>query len=290
MIFACIRDHLVPDPRGFTVRDCCRALGVSVSGYYRWIGAPIGVRERRAAALTEQIRSAHEASRGVYGAPRVHAALTRQGVRVNRKTVARIMRENQIRSRTKRKFRPRTTDSGHGHAPAANLLDRRFEADQPNEVWLCDITYIPTDEGFLYLAGVMDLCSRRIVGWSMREHLRVELTVEALSMAAARRRPREGLLHHSDRGVQYCCGEYRALLESWGMTASMSRRGDCHDNAPVESFWATLKKELALGRRFATRDEARAAIFEYIEVFYNRIRIHSGLGYLSPEQFEASRS
>lgn len=286
MIFKVIRDHLTPE---FAVVDCCRVLRVSKAGYYRWCKHPVGVRETRRAALTAKVRVVHEKSRRIYGAPKVRAELLRQGVRLNRKTVARIMRENQIRSKVARKFKARTTDSNHAHPVAPNVLDRTFTATKPDEVWLTDITYIPTREGFLYLAGVMDLCSRKIVGWSMADHLRAELVVDALTMATARRDPAPGLLHHSDRGVQYCCGEYRRELEAWGMVASMSRVGDCYDNAPQESFWATLKKELMSDREFATRDEARAAIFEYIEVFYNRERIHGSIGYLSPEQFEAGR-
>lgn len=286
MIFRVIRDHLTPE---FTVADCCRVLGVSTSGYYRWIRHPEGKREIRRAELVEQIRIVHEASRRTYGSPKIHAELRKRGLRLNRKTVARIMRESSIRSKVARKFRVRTTDSNHAHPVAPNVLDRKFSAQRPDAAWLCDITYIPRGEGWLYLAGVMDLCSRRIVGWSMAEHLRAELVLDALAMATSSRSPSPGLIHHSDRGVQYCCGEYRAELESWGMLASMSRVGDCYDNAPKESFWATLKKELVSDREFATRVEARQAIFEYIEVFYNRQRIHSSLGYLSPEQFEAGR-
>lgn len=286
MIFRVIRDHLVPE---FTVRDCCRVLKVSPSGYYRWLRAPEGKRQQRRAELAEQVRVVHEASRRIYGAPKIRAELLRRGLKLNRKTVARIMRESSIRSKVTKKFKVRTTDSKHAHPVAANVLDRKFAAEKPDAAWLCDITYIPTREGWLYLAGVMDLCSRRIVGWSMAEHLRVELVIAALEMATTTRSPAPGLIHHSDRGVQYCCGEYRAQLEAWGMVASMSRTGDCYDNAPKESFWATLKKELVSDREFATREEARAAIFEYIEVFYNRQRIHGSLGYLSPEQFEASR-
>ena len=286
MIFAVIRDHLVPQ---FTVKDCCRVLKVSPSGYYRWRRAPEGKRQARRAELVRHIRVVHEQSRRVYGSPRVHRALAQQGVKRNRKTVARIMREEGIRSKVTRKFRVRTTDSNHAFPVAPNVLDRKFAADKPDAAWLCDITYIPTGEGFVYLAGVLDLCSRRIVGWSMAAHLRVELVTDALAMATAQRDPAPGLIHLSDRGVQYCCGEYRKELEAWGMVASMSRVGDCYDNAPKESFWATLKKELMSDRTFATREEARAAIFEYIEVFYNRQRIHSSLGYVSPEAFEADR-
>jgi putative transposase len=286
MIFKVIRDHLVPE---FTVKDCCRVLGVSTSGYYRWLGHPVGKRDARREDLTEKIRVVHEASRRIYGSPKIRAELLRQGVKLNRKTVARIMRESSIRSKVARKFKVRTTDSRHAHAVAPNVLDRRFDVGELDATWLCDITYIPTREGWLYVAGVMDMCSRKIVGWSMADHLRVELVRDALTMATTTRRPTPGLIHHSDRGVQYCCGVYRAELEAWGMIASMSRMGDCYDNAPKESFWATLKKELMSDREFATREEAKAAIFEYIEVFYNRQRIHSSIGYLSPEQFEASR-
>ena len=286
MIFKVIRDHLSPE---FTVVDCCRVLKVSTSGYYHWRKHPEGKRQKRRAELVEQIRIVHEASRRTYGSPRVRSELLKRGVRLNRKTVARIMRESSIRSKVAKKFRVRTTDSNHAHPVAPNVLDREFAAERIDAAWLCDITYIPTREGWLYLAGVMDLCSRRIVGWSMAEHMRVALVRDALAMATTTRAPAPGLIHHSDRGVQYCCGEYRAELEGWGMIASMSRTGDCYDNAPKESFWATLKKELMSDREFATREEARAAIFEYIEVFYNRQRIHSSLGYVSPEQFEASR-
>jgi transposase InsO family protein len=286
MIFACIRDHLVPE---FTVRDCCRVLRVSRAGYYRWCGHPIGKREARLKDLTEKVRLVHEASRRIYGSPKIRSELLRQGVKLNRKTVQRIMREASIRSKVARKFKVRTTDSNHDHPVAPNVLDRRFTAEKPDTKWLCDITYIPTGEGWLFLAGVMDLFSRRIVGWSMAEHMRVELVTDALTMATTTRTPGPGLIHHSDRGVQYCCGQYRAQLQAWGMVASMSRTGDCYDNAPTESFWATLKKELMSDRVFATREEARAAIFEYIEVFYNRQRIHGSIGYVSPEQFEASR-
>ena len=286
MIFRVIRDHLRPE---FTVVDCCRVLKVSKAGYYRWIKAPIGKRQARRAELVVHIRAVHEAGRRVYGSPRVHRALLARGVKRNRKTVARIMREEGLRSKAIRTFRVRTTDSSHAHPVAENVLDRKFTAEKPDAAWLCDITYIPTGEGWLYLAGVMDLCSRKIVGWSMAGHLRAELVNDALAMATTQRNPSPGLIHHSDRGVQYCCGEYRAELEAWGMVASMSRAGDCYDNAPKESFWATLKKELMSDRTFTTRAEARAAIFEYIEVFYNRQRIHSSLGYVSPEQFEAGR-
>ncbi len=286
MIFECIRDVLVPE---FQVRDCCRVLKVSVGGYYRWLKNPVGKREAAEIELIGLVRAVHAETRGVYGSPRVRKELMHRGVRRNRKTIARIMRKHQIRSKVKRKFRITTTDSNHDHPIAPNLLDRNFTVGTLDTVWLCDITYIPTGAGWLYLAGVMDQCSRKIVGWSMAGHMRAELVIDALEMAAARRNPAPGLLHHSDRGVQYCCREYRRALEHLGAVASMSRTGECHDNAPAESFWSTLKNELVHHEEFATHEQARAAIFEYIEVFYNRQRLHSSLGYVSPEQFEASR-
>lgn len=285
MIFRVIRDHLVPE---FKVVDCCRVLKVSLSGYYRWCKHPVGKREAAERELVGKIRAVHEESRRTYGSPRVRSELMHQGVTRNRKTIARLMAKHQIRSKVKRKFRVSTTDSKHDHPIAPNLLDRNFTVKTLDTVWLCDITYIPTGEGWLYLAGVMDLCSRRIVGWSMADHMRASLVMDALKMAAARRDPPAGLMLHSDRGVQYACGEFRSLLEQLGAVASMSRRGECHDNAPKESFWSTLKNELVHHERFATRAQARAALFEYIETFYNRKRLHSSLGYLSPEAFEAS--
>lgn len=198
------------------------------------------------------------------------------------------MRERQIRARGKKKFVPKTTDSAHRQPVAANLLDRRFDADLPNRKWAVDITYVPTDQGWLYLAGVIDLCSRRIVGWSMADHMETSLVSDALTMAVARRNPGQGLLHHSDRGVQYAGEDYQHLIGSQGMLASMSGKGDCWDNAAMESFWATLKTELVNHERYATHEQARASVFEYIEVFYNRQRLHSSLGYVSPETFEAS--
>jgi len=285
MIVQVIRDHLVPE---FKVRDCCRVLRVSLAGYYRWLRHPVGKRAAAEAELVGKIRAVHEQSRCTYGSPRVQHELRHRGVNRNRKTIARLMRKHQIRSKAKRTFRVRTTDSDHHHPIAPNLLDRHFTVTTLDTVWLCDITYIHTGEGFLYLAGVMDLCSRRIVGWSMAGHLRASLVMDALEMARARRDPPTGLMLHSDRGLQYAGAEFRALPEQLGAVASMSRRGDCYDNAPKESFWATLKNELVHHEKFATREEARAAIFDYIEAFYNRKRLHSSLGYLSPEQFEAS--
>jgi putative transposase len=202
--------------------------------------------------------------------------------------VAKAMKTAGIRAKTKKKFVPSTTDSNHQQPVAPNILDRQFAADLPNQKWAVDITYIPTDEGWMYLAGVIDLCSRKIVGWSMADHMRTELVSDALQMAITRRNPGKDLLHHSDRGVQYASDNYLHLMQSHNIESSMSRKGDCWDNAVMESFWATLKNELVNHEHYPTHAAARASIFEYIEVFYNRKRLHSSLGYVSPEAFEAS--
>lgn len=284
MKFAFIRDHLA----GYPVRLTCKVLGVSCAGYYAWRQRPASPRACWREEMTSRIRQVHQANRGVYGSPRVHRALLACGQQVSENTVAKLMRDHEIRGKTPRKFVPRTTDSSHNQPVAANRLAREFSVATLNSVWAVDITYIPTDEGWLYLAGVMDLCSRKIVGWSMAEHMRTELVSDALTMAIAGRKPPAGLLHHSDRGVQYASEDYQHLLKSHGMTASMSGKGDCWDNACAESFWATLKKEVVYQEHYATREEARRSLFEYIEVFYNRKRLHSALGYRSPEAFEAS--
>jgi transposase InsO family protein len=235
-----------------------------------------------------KIRVAHGHSRCTYGSPRVCHELKAQGVAVCENTVAKLMREQGIVSKVRKRFRVRTTDSAHRHPVAPNLLGRDFAADLPDRRWASDVTFIPTDQGWLYLAVVIDLCLRKVVGWAMADHLRAELCTEALNMALRQRRPAAGLVHHSDRGVQYACGEYRDLLERHGITCSMSRAGDCYDNAVVESFFKTLKAELVYHEHYASREQARRSIFEYVEVFYNRRRLHSSLGYQSPEQFEAA--
>ena len=285
MKFAFINQHLAAS---FSVELCCDVLEVSRSGYYEWVKRPQSARAMRREELAAKIRRVHEENRKAYGSPRVCQALRAQGERVCENTVAGIMNERQIRAKRKRKYVPRTTDSGHQQPVADNVLDRQFDAPLPNQKWAADITYIPTDQGWLYLAGVIDLCSRKTVGWSMADHMRVELVTDALSMAIARRSPGEGLLHHSDRGVQYASEDYLHLMQSHKLQASMSGRGDCWDNAVMESFWSTLKTELVNHECYATREQARASIFEYIEVFYNRKRLHSSLGYVSPETFEAS--
>jgi putative transposase len=283
MKFAFINKHLVEFP--FTVS--CDVLGVSRSGYHAWLRRPASVRAQRRAELAGKVREVFEENRRVYGSPRVCQALKARDIRVCENTVADIMKERQIRAKSKKKFVPRTTDSRHECPVAENVLGREFDAERPNRKWVVDITYIPTDEGWLYLAGVMDLFSRKIVGWSMAGHLRTELVSDALSMAIARRRPGKGLLHHSDRGVQYASEDYMHLLRTHDMQPSMSGKGDCWDNAAQESFWSTLKTELVNHEHYATHEQARASIFEFIEVFYNRKRLHSSLGYKSPEAFEA---
>jgi transposase InsO family protein len=277
-----IRDHVAD----FPIQIMCETLGVSRSGYYGWASRAERARAAADHALAAEIRAAHAASRGRYGSPRVHAELRARGRRVGRKRVARLMRGMGLAARRRRRFR-RTTDSSHAFPIAPNLLGRNFTAEAPDWVWLADLTYIWTAEGWLYLAAVLDLCTRRIVGWAMADHLGHELALAALNMAIARQRPLPGLIHHADRGVQFAAHRYRARLLAHGMLCSMSRKGECWDNAPMESFWGTLKTELVHHQRYATREEARRSIFEYIEVFYNRKRLHSTLGYVSPETFEA---
>ena len=284
MKFAFIKANL----DSFAIRAVCRVLDVSVSGYYAWLKRPESVRAVRRRELAGKIKAIHKNNRGIYGSPRVYNVLKAEGESVCENTVARVMKEQQIRAETGPKFIPRTTDSDHCQPVAQNRLDRDFKADLPNQKWAVDITYIPTDEGWLYLAGVLDLCSRKIVGWSMAAHMKTELVSDALTMAIVRRGSHPGLLHHSDRGVQYASDAYQHLLALHDIESSMSGKGDCWDNACVESFWATLKKELVNHEQYATRQQARQSIFEYIEVFYNRRRLHSSLGYMSPEAFEAT--
>jgi transposase InsO family protein len=272
----------------FDVSVMCAPLNVSRQGCYAWVDRPPSPAQTRRAELIERIRSAHADSRGLYGGPRVHAELVDQAIDVCRNTVARLMKRAGVRSRIKRRFRARTTDSNHGLPIRANTLDRNFTAQAPNRKRVVDIAYAPTGEGFPYVAAVMDLCSRKIVGWQMADHLRTELCTDALAMALSTRKPSAGLLPHSDRGVQHCCGDYQKPLSENGIECSMSRTGDCFDNAAMESFWGTLKRELVHLENYATRQEARSSIFEYIEVFYNRRRRHSAIGDKSPESYEAS--
>jgi putative transposase len=281
MKFQFIRDH----GEDFPVRLMCRVLEASPSGFYDWLERPESPRAAENRALVAKIQAIHSDSRRTYGSPRVHASLQDAGCRIGRHRVARLMRDNGIRAKTKRKFRV-TTDSRHDHPVAPNRLDRQFEVAAPNTVWVADISYIPTREGWLYLAVVLDLFSRQVVGWAMDRQMPQELTLAALDMAIQRRRPLPGCMHHSDRGSQYAAGDYQKQLVQYGMVCSMSRKGNCWDNAPMESFFHSLKTELVHHCDYQTRDEARRDIFEYIEVFYNRQRRHSTLGYLSPAQFE----
>jgi len=269
------------------VKLMCSILNVTRSGYYAWRDRPHSVREQRRQELMQRIRQAHQDSRCSYGSPRICLELKDQGIDVCENTVAKYMREDGIFVKPQRRFVPQTTDSDHPFPIAPNVLDRNFQATAPNQKWACDLTYVFTEEGWLYLSVVIDLFSRRVVGWSMSDNLKAQGVAEALEMAIARRRPAAGLLHHSDRGVQYACELYRSLLSEHGIECSMSRPGNCYDNAVPESFFGTFKSELANRMRYPTREEARTSIFEWIECWYNRKRRHSSLRYLSPEAFEA---
>jgi transposase InsO family protein len=266
----------------------CAVLQVSRQGYYAWQDRPAAPATLRRQELLVQIRQIHGDSGGTYGSPRIYAELEDRKIVCCVNTVARLMHTHGVRAITAGRFIPQTTDSQHDRPVFENVLNREFTAKLPNQKWVCDITYIPTAQGWLYLAAVLDLCSRKIVGWSMQEHLRTELCTEALHMAIQTRKPSPGLLHHSDRGCQYASAEYQQSLDLLGITCSMSRVGNCYDNAVVESFWGTLKTEYVYHRQFATREEARTSIFLWIEGWYNRRRRHSALGYQSPEAFEAS--
>lgn len=268
----------------FSVAMMCRVLEVSRSGYYAWHGREPSVRATEDARLSQEIASIHKQSRRTYGSPRVHAELCDRGERTARKRVARLMRAQQLWGRRRRRFR-RTTDSNHDQPIAANLVQRCFEAERPDQCWVGDITYLWTAEGWLYLAILLDLHSRRVVGWSMSEHIDAELALGALDMALGHRRP-DHLIHHTDRGSTYTSEAYRERLAKHGITASMSRRGDCYDNAVAESFFSTLKMELVYRTGWSTRLDARIDVHEYIEVFYNRQRRHSTLGYRTPVEFE----
>jgi putative transposase len=270
----------------YTVSDLCAALGVSRSGYYAWAGWTPGPRAQANEQLEKQITALFARNRASYGSPRITAALRQGGERCNHKRVERLMRQQGLRGRLRRRYRVRTTDSRHDHPIAPNLLAQQPPCTAPDQVWLTDLTYIPTGEGWLYLAGVLDLYSRKIVGWAMGESLATTLPLAALTMAVRQRRPAKGLVHHSDRGVQYASADYREKLAACAMTASMSRKANCYDNATMESFWSTLKHELVYRCDYQTRAQARQSIFEWIEVFYNRTRLHSSLGFKSPVDFE----
>ncbi len=273
----------------YPVAMLCRVLEVSRAGYYAWEGRETSARQKADAALVERIRQVHESSRRTYGSPRVRAELKAQGQRVGRHRVARLMRRAGLRARRRRRF-VHTTDSKHGLPVAPNVLARDFNPPAPDRAWATDITYVPTREGWLYLAVVLDLFSRRVIGWAMDSRIDRHLVLSALDMALKSRRPPAGLVHHSDRGSQYACADYQRALAARGIRCSMSRKGNCWDNAVVESFFSTLKTELVHDRDFPTRESAKAALFEFIEVFYNRQRRHSALGYVSPVEFEKTAS
>lgn len=261
---------------------------MSRSGFYAWRKRPESQREITNRRLLLEIKAVHQESHQTYGSPRVHADLCDKGFYCSLNRVVRLMHRDGIMAIVRRRFR-NTTDSDHDHPIAPNTLNRTFQVNEPNRVWLTDITYIPTGEGWLYLSAVMDLHSRRIVGWALGRRLDRRLTLAALEMALGRRRPGPGLLHHSDRGSQYACADYQKLIGENGLTCSMSRKGNPYDNAVMESFFRTLKIELVYRRRFQTREEARTALVNYIELFYNQKRRHSALGYLSPAEYERQR-
>lgn len=267
------------------MRVLCRTLSVSCTGFYAWCRRGLSPRAREDAALKVEIRAAHVASGKRYGSPRIHADLRAGNQHVGRKRVARLMREEGLEGQRKRRFRV-TTDSRHSLPVAPNHLNRDFSVSGPNKVWVTDITYIWTREGWMYLAAILDLFSRRVVGWSMDSYLERKLALDALFMALKTRRPEPGLIHHSDRGIQYASTDYQSQLRERGIVCSMSRKGDCWDNAVAESFFSTLKAELVHRTDYVSRSQARASVFEYIEGFYNGRRRHSALGYLSPVEHE----
>lgn len=274
------------------VATLCRALDVSVSGYYAWRGRAVSRRQQADAELLEHIRTVQQQGRGLYGSDRIYNSLRNQGIVCSRKRVARLMRQHGLNSRRRRKWRPRTTDSRHNRPVAPNLLGRDFQADAPNQKWVGDIVAIRTGEGWLYLAVLLDVFARLIVGWAMSQQRDEQLVEDALRMALKRRHiaPDSALLHHSDRGSQYTADDYLALLAAHGILLSMSGKADPYDNAMMESFFSTLRAELTELEGFPTRDAARVAIFDFIEVFYNRERIHSSISYTNPAAFEAHHS
>jgi putative transposase len=277
--------RLIEDQRNvWPVRVMCDALNVSPSGFYVWRSRADSPRKIANRALLADIRRVHAQHRGRYGAPRIHAELRAEGQTISRKRIERMMRRHGIRAQGPRRYRVCTTDSKHALPIAANLLEQNFRVGRPDQVWLADIPYIPTGQGWLYLAVILDLFTRKVVGWAMREHMRAELTMAALTMAIQRRRPGPSLIHHSDRGSQYAAGDYRKILQAAAITPSMSRKGNCWDNAPMKSFFGTLKTELVHQREYPDRETARRDLFAYIEGYYNRQRIHSAIGYITPEQ------
>jgi transposase InsO family protein len=281
-----VRFQFIEDHRGaLPVTRMCKALKVSSSGYYAWRDRPVSAREVANSELGKKIEAVYNDSYQVYGSPRVHRELKAQGIDCSQNRVARLMRLRGLRAKQVRRFKA-TTKRNKKHPVAPNLLKRDFGAERPDQKWLTDITYIPTQEGWLYLAAILDLYTRRIVGWAMSGRMTAGLTISALKMAIRHRRPAAGLIHHSDQGSQYTDGTYQALLRKHGIQASMNGVGTWYDNAPMESFFGTLKSELVHHCVYPTRDDAKPDLFFYIEVFYNRRRRHSSLDYLSPEAYE----
>lgn len=277
-----IRDHR----EEFPISLMCEVIGVSRGGYYSWLRRPESKRGIEDRKLKIEIRSIHAESKRIYGSPKVYEELKDRGIRCSLKRVTRLMREDGLYAKTTKKFKA-TTNSRHSRPVAENILERKFNQDAPNKAWVSDITYIPTREGWLYLSTVIDLYSRSVVGWGMKERMTTQLVTDAFNMALMKRTP--PLIHHSDRGSQYASDEFQKLLREHGVQCSMSGKGNCYDNAVAESFFGTLKKELVYFEDYKTRDEAKRSIFEYIEIFYNRKRRHSSLGYKSPVEFEKLR-
>lgn len=265
----------------------CKVFSISRSGYYKWLKAPKSERTRNREELARRIEYHYHDNYGIYGAPKITDCLKDEGKQIGEKTVGRMMREKGLRSRTVRKFRVTTTDSTHGLPVAPNLLNQQFQTTAPNKVWVTDITYIWTSQGRMYLACVMDLFTRKIVGWSLKSNMTNTLVLEALDQAVAAQRPAPGLMHHTDRGSQYASLEYQEQLKKYGMVCSMSRKGNCYDNACIESFHSLIKRELVYLEKFTSKQIAEQKIYWYIEFFYNRKRKHSSLGYKSPDRFEA---
>jgi putative transposase len=279
--YAFVREHR----DRFTIALMCEVFGVSRSGYHDWLKRLPSARDQENTRLRTAILRIYQSSRRTYGSPRVHAELVKEGFKCSRTRVERLMKELGISAKTKRKFKV-TTDSRHNHPISPNLVNRDFKPVGPDRLWLSDITYIPTEEGWLYLATVMDAYSRKIVGWCLDDRMTQNLVLKALDMAVERRKPGPGLIHHSDRGSQYAAKAYQRRLWRYRMKGSMSRKGDCWDNSPMESFFHTLKTELVYFETYKTREQGKSSVFEYIEVFYNRQRSHSGLGFVSPECYE----
>ncbi|WP_299095806.1 IS3 family transposase, partial [uncultured Metabacillus sp.] len=278
-------EFILENSSHYRVEKMCSVLGISKSGYYKWLKRPKSDRQKHHEKLSKKILQTHLEYKQRYGSVKIAKTLKKRGVKVSERTVSRIMTKNNWKSCTVKKYKA-TTNSKHQHPVSENVLDRQFKASKPNQSWVTDITYIPTNEGWLYLATVMDLYSRKIVGWAMDKTMTKELVIAALKVAYKRQRPGKGIIHHSDRGVQYASSEYQKLLKQYHMTSSMSRKGNCYDNACIESFHGILKRELVYQTKYKTRKEARESLFEYIEFFYNSKRIHSTLNYLTPNEFE----